>query len=56
MRDSKGRPTESTAPNELMALLFVMVEASPGAFRLRLVSNDDLIRDLKAQGGLLGGR
>src|ERR1700726_3696652 len=29
-------------------------EASPGAFRLRLVSNDDLIRDLKAQGALEG--
>jgi hypothetical protein len=37
-----------------MALMFVMVEASPGAFRLRLVTNDDLIRDLKAQGALEG--
>jgi hypothetical protein len=34
--------------------MFVMVEASPGAFKLRLVSNDDLIRDLKAQGALDG--
>jgi len=32
--------------------MFVMVEAAPGAFRTRLVSNDDLIRDLEAQGAL----
>jgi hypothetical protein len=54
LRDSKGQPTDATAPKELMALMFVMVEASPGAFRLRLVTNDDLIRDLKAQGALEG--
>jgi hypothetical protein len=54
LRDLKGQPTEPTEPNELMALMFVMVEASPGAFRLRLVSNDDLIRDLKAQGAMEG--
>jgi hypothetical protein len=54
LRDSKGQPIESTAPKELMALMFAMVEASPGAFRLRLVSNDDLIRDLQAQGAVVG--
>jgi len=52
LRDSEGRPTESTAPKEVMAVMFVMVEAASGAFRLRLVSNDDLIGDLKAQGAL----
>ncbi len=52
LRDSKGQPLEPTAPRELMALMFVMVEAAPGAFRTRLVTNDDLIRDLMAQGAL----
>lgn len=32
--------------------MFVMVEKAPGAFTLRVVSNDDLIRDLEAQGAL----
>jgi hypothetical protein len=26
LRDSQGKPLESTAPKELMALMFVMVE------------------------------
>jgi hypothetical protein len=54
LRDSKGRSIESTSPKEVMAVMFVMVEAASGAFRLRLVSNDDLIRDLKAQGAMEG--
>jgi hypothetical protein len=32
--------------------MFVMVEQAPGAFRLRFVSNDELISDIRAQGGL----
>ena len=54
LRDSKGRSIDSTSPKEVMAVMFVMVEAASGAFRLRLVSNDDLIRDLKAQGAMEG--
>ncbi len=54
LRDLKGRSIESISPKEVMAVMFVMVEAASGAFRLRLVSNDDLIGDLKAQGALEG--
>ena len=42
------------AANEIPALMFVMVEQKPGAFRLRCVTNDDLIDDLRAQGPLQG--
>ena len=52
LRDSKGQPVEPTAPKEIMALMFALVETAPGAFKTRFVSNDDLIRDLQAQGAL----
>jgi hypothetical protein len=52
VRDAKGEPIEPAAPNELTALKFVLVEVAPGAFKLRFVSNDDLIRDLGSQGAL----
>jgi hypothetical protein len=45
LRDPKGQPIEPTAPKELTALMFVLVEVAPGAFKMRLVWNDDLIRD-----------
>jgi hypothetical protein len=34
------------AAKEIPALMFVMVEKSPGAFQLRFVSNDALLHDL----------
>jgi hypothetical protein len=51
-RDSKGGPIDPNAAKEVPALLFSMVEKSPGAFVLRFVSNEDLIEDLRAQGAL----
>lgn len=32
--------------------MFTLVERSPGAFQLLFVCNEDLIRDLRAQGAL----
>jgi hypothetical protein len=52
VRNSKGQLLEPNAPNEVQALMFTMVEQSPGAFKLRFVCNQDLIRDLRAQGAL----
>lgn len=52
LRDSKGQQIEASAPKEVMALMFAMVEKAHGAFTLRFVSNDDLIHDLEAQGAL----
>ncbi len=52
VRTAKGQPIPPTTSNEIMALMFVMVEHAPGAFRLRLVTNDDLLEDLKKQGAL----
>lgn len=49
--DYRGQPLDPNAPHEIPALQF-MVEKSPGAFTLRFVSNEDLIRDLQAQGAL----
>jgi hypothetical protein len=55
-RDSGGQPTDPRGAKEITALMFLMVEQTPGAFRLRFVSNDDLINDLRAQGALQSGR
>jgi hypothetical protein len=52
VRNSKGQPLEPNAPHEVQVLAFTMVERSPNAFKLRFVWNEDLIRDLRAQGTL----
>jgi hypothetical protein len=52
VRNSTGRPLDPSAPHEVPALMFTMIEKSPGAFQLRFVCNEDLIRSLGAQGTL----
>ena len=52
VRNSIGKPLDPSAPHEVSALMFTMVERSPGAFTLRFICNEDLIRDLRAQGAL----
>lgn len=52
VRNSQGKPLDPNAPREVQAFMFTLVERSPGAFQLRFVCNEDLIRDLRAQGGL----
>lgn len=48
-RSANGQAIQPRSTNEIMALMFVMVEQVPGAFSLRFVSNDDLLEDLKSQ-------
>jgi len=52
IRSAKGQPLEPHPTNELMALMFVLVEQAPGAFRLRFVSNDELLEELQSLGTL----
>jgi hypothetical protein len=52
VRDSQGVPVDRSAAKEVPALIFSMVEKSPGAFVLRFVSNDDLIEDSRRQAAL----
>ena len=49
IRSANGQAMQPRSTNEIMALMFVMVEQAPGAFSLRFVSNDDLLEDLKSQ-------
>jgi hypothetical protein len=51
-RDNEGKPIETEAANEIPVLMFVMREQSPGAFVLRLVTNDSIIGDIRAQTSL----
>jgi hypothetical protein len=37
-----------------MAVMFVLVEKTPGAFTLRLEQNDEVIHSLRSQGALQG--
>jgi hypothetical protein len=53
-RDRSGRPAESNDAREIPVLMLVMEEQAPGTIKLRFVSNDDLISDLRAQGALPG--
>jgi len=48
-RGANGQPIQPRSTNELMALMFVMVEQAPGAFKLHFVSNDDLLENLRSQ-------
>jgi len=50
VRSAKGQAIQPHTANEIMALMFVMVEQAPGAFSLRFVSNDQLLEDLQSQG------
>lgn len=52
IRTARGQQIQASSANELMALMFVMVEQAPGAFSLRFVANDDLLEDLQKQGVL----
>jgi len=47
-RSANGQAIQPRSTNEIMALMFVMVEQAPGAFSLRFVSNDELIKDLQS--------
>lgn len=48
-RSANGQAIQPRSANEIMALMFVMVEQAPGAFKLRFVSNDDLLEHLQNQ-------
>jgi hypothetical protein len=52
IRDARGYPENLDAAKEIMAVMFVLVEKTPGAFRLRLVQNDEVIHALCSQGAL----
>ena len=52
IRSAKGQSIERGPTNELMALMFLLVEQAPGAFSLRFVSNDELLEQLQSQGTL----
>jgi hypothetical protein len=54
VRDLQGKPVEGDAPREVPVLQFVLVEKLPGAFRLRLVTNEELLDQLREQGALQG--
>ncbi|MCU1303623.1 MAG: hypothetical protein JWQ87_3907 [Candidatus Sulfotelmatobacter sp.] len=49
VRDPSGHPRDPNAAKDVPALMFMMVEKSPGAFQLRFVSNDDLLHDLQSK-------
>ncbi len=40
LRDARGETVERNAANEIIALMFVLVEQSTGVFTLRFVAND----------------
>ena len=46
IRDATGRPEDASAAKEVMAVMLVLVEKTPGAFTLRLVQNDEVISAL----------
>lgn len=52
IRDATGRPEDAGAAKEVMALMLVLVEKTPGAFTLRLVQNDEVINALRSQGAV----
>jgi hypothetical protein len=52
LRDSNGPATDPGESKEIPVLMFVMVEKAPGAFTLRLVSNDDFLNEIRMQGTL----
>lgn len=52
IRDATGRPEDASAAKEVMAVMLVLVEKTPGAFTLRLVQNDEVISALRAQGAV----
>jgi hypothetical protein len=52
MRDASGRPEDPNSTKEVMAVMFVLVEKSPGAFALRLVLNEEVISAIRSQGAL----
>jgi hypothetical protein len=52
MRDTSGRPEDPNAAKEVMAVMFVLVEQTPGAFKLRLVQNNEVLDALSSQGAL----
>ena len=52
VRNSKLESLDENAPREVQVLAFTLIERSSGAYSLRFVCNEDLIRDLQAQGSL----
>jgi hypothetical protein len=51
-RNSDGETFDPEDAKEIPVLMFAMREQSPGAFRLRVVTNDSVIDDIRAQGSL----
>jgi hypothetical protein len=54
IRNASGDPEDPKAAKEVMAMMFVLVEKTPGAFTLRLIQNDEVIHALRSQGALPG--
>jgi hypothetical protein len=52
IRDAAGHQENPNAAKEIMAMMLVLVEKTPGAFALRLVLNEELIHALRSQGSL----
>lgn len=52
IREATGRPEDASAAKEVMAVMLVLVEKTPGAFTLRLVRNDEVISALRSQGAV----
>ena len=52
IRDASGRPEDPKAAKEVMAVSFVLVEQAHGAFGLRLVLNEEVLRAIRAQGAV----
>jgi hypothetical protein len=54
IRHASGHPEDPNAAKEIMAVMFVLVEKTPGLFTLRLLQNDEVIQALRSQGALPG--
>ena len=52
IRNASGRPEDPSAAKEVMAMMFVLVKKTPGAFTLRLVQNEEVISALHSQGAV----
>jgi hypothetical protein len=53
VRNAKGEPIKpGESKKEIPVLMFVLAEKAPGAFTLRIVTNEDVLTDIQKQGAL----